>query len=124
MKQTIRCNQNTVSDVSKSMACKLSLMLLRHLVNDCIYFKFSSANKFVLFLVLYVDDILKTRNNIGLLHNTKIFLRKNFKMKDAVDTFFFIENPNTQNHSLGIIDLCWRSQIDLKLKYFILYMWV
>ena len=37
--------------------------------------------KFI-FLILYVDDILLISNDIGLLHETKKFLSKNFEMKD------------------------------------------
>ncbi|KAL0299985.1 UNVERIFIED_CONTAM: Retrovirus-related Pol polyprotein from transposon TNT 1-94 [Sesamum calycinum] len=36
----------------------------------------------VLFLVLYVDDILLASSDLGLLHDTKAFLIRNFEMKD------------------------------------------
>ena len=39
--------------------------------------------KFIL-LVLYTDDILLVSSDIGLLHETKIFLSKNFEMKILV----------------------------------------
>ena len=35
--------------------------------------------------MLYVDDILITSNDVGLLHDTKRFLKKNFEMKDLGD---------------------------------------
>ncbi|TXG46245.1 hypothetical protein EZV62_028276 [Acer yangbiense] len=40
-----------------------------------------SGSKF-LFLVLYVDDILLASSDLGLLHDTKAFLIRNFEMKD------------------------------------------
>jgi hypothetical protein len=49
-------------------------------VDQCIYLKVSGS-KF-LFLVLYVDDILLASSDLGLLHDTKAFLIRNFEMKD------------------------------------------
>ena len=42
-----------------------------NLVEHCVYHKFSGS-KFI-FLLLYVDDILLSTNDIGLLHDTKKF---------------------------------------------------
>ena len=53
-----------------------------------IYHKFC-GNKYI-FLVFYVDDILFASNNIGLLHEIKRFLTKNFEMKDLSDTSFVL----------------------------------
>lgn len=49
-------------------------------VDLCIYLKVSGSK--VLFLVLYVDDILLASIDLGLLHDTKAFLIRNFEMKD------------------------------------------
>jgi len=49
-------------------------------VDQCIYLKVNGS-KF-LFLILYVDDILLASSDLGLLHDTKAFLIRNFKMKD------------------------------------------
>ena len=57
-----------------------------NLVDDCIYHKFYGSK--YIFLLLYVDDILLASNDIGLLHETKSFLGKNFEMKDLGDAFF------------------------------------
>ena len=57
-----------------------------NVVDDCVYHKFSESK--YIFLVLYVDDILFATNDIGMLHETKIFLSRNFKMKDLGDTSF------------------------------------
>ena len=57
-------------------------------IDQCIYHKISGS-KFIL-LVLYVDDILLASNNIGLLHETLIFLSKNFEMKDLGNASFML----------------------------------
>ncbi|KAL0282151.1 UNVERIFIED_CONTAM: hypothetical protein Scaly_3071600 [Sesamum calycinum] len=49
-------------------------------VDLCIYLKVNGSK--VLFLVLYVDDILLASSDLGLLHDTKAFLIRNFEMKD------------------------------------------
>ena len=59
-----------------------------NLVEDCVYHKFSGS-KFI-FLVLYVDDILLSSSDIGLLHENKKFLSKNFEMKDLGNAFFVL----------------------------------
>ena len=57
-----------------------SLGFKENIVDWCIYLEVSGS-KFI-FLILYVDDILLISNDIGLLHETKKFLSKNFEMKD------------------------------------------
>ena len=42
------------------------------------------------FMVLYVDDILLATNDIGMLHETKRFLSRNFEMKDLDDASFVL----------------------------------
>ena len=58
----------------------ISFGFKENIVDWCIYLEVS-GNKFI-FLILYVDDILLISNDIGLLHETKKFLSKNFEMKD------------------------------------------
>ena len=53
------------------------------MVDDCIYHKFSGSKH--IYLVLYVDEIFLTTNDIGMLHETKRFLSKKFEMKDLGD---------------------------------------
>ena len=57
-------------------------------VDDYVYKKFNGS-KFM-FLVSYVDDLLLATNDIGILHETKKFLLKNFKMKDLGDASFVL----------------------------------
>ena len=42
------------------------------------------------FLILYVDDILLASSDLGLLHETKKFLSKNFEMKDVGEATYVI----------------------------------
>ena len=51
-----------------------------------------------IFLVLYVDDILLATNDIGLLHDTKRFLVKNFEMKDLGAVSFVLGIKIHQDH--------------------------
>ena len=59
-----------------------------NLADDYIYHKFSGSKYIILFL--YVDDILLATNDIGLLHETKRFLSKQFEMKDFGDASFVL----------------------------------
>ena len=58
----------------------------KNIVDQCIYHKFKGIR--FIFLVLYVDDIQLTSNDIDLLLETKSFLSKNFEMKDLRDASF------------------------------------
>ena len=57
-------------------------------INDCMYHKFSKRKH--IFLILYVDDILLTINDIGMLYEIKRFLSINFEMKDLSDVSFIL----------------------------------
>lgn len=50
----------------------MTLGFKENCVDQCIYLKVSGSK--VLFLVLYVDDILLASSDLGLLHDTKAFL--------------------------------------------------
>jgi len=103
--------ENFVSGDPKNMVCKLtkSIYGLKHasrqryhkfhqvilsfgfemnLVDDCVYHKFSGSK--YIFLVLYVDDILLVTNDIGMFHETKRFLSRNFEMKGLGDASFVL----------------------------------
>jgi hypothetical protein len=53
---------------------------MKNVEEPCVYKKVSGSA--VVFLVLYVDDILLIRNDIPLLEAVKSSLRKSFSMKD------------------------------------------
>jgi len=54
----------------------ISFGFKKNTVNQCIYLKVSRSK--VIFLILYVDDILIATNDLGVLHKTKKFLSNNF----------------------------------------------
>ncbi|RDX60508.1 hypothetical protein CR513_61344, partial [Mucuna pruriens] len=97
-KRFIWCNLKTVSDDSKFMAFhqwyhKFHQIITSYgfeinVINDCVYYKFNGSK--YIFLVLYVNHILLASSNIGLLHETKRFLMKNFEMKDLGETSFVL----------------------------------
>ena len=74
-----------------------------NLVDDCICHKFCGSK--YIFLILYVDDILLTGSDIGLLYDTKRFLAKNFKMKDLGNASFVLGIQLHQDRSRGILAL-------------------
>ena len=57
-----------------------------NLVEDCVYHNFSGSK--VIFLILYIDDILIATNDLALQHDTKKFLTKHFEIKDLGDASF------------------------------------
>ncbi|RDX91305.1 hypothetical protein CR513_26740, partial [Mucuna pruriens] len=85
-------------------------------VDDCVYHKFSGSK--YIFLVLYVNDILLASSNTCLLHKTKRFLTKNFKMKDFGDTSFVLGIQILRDHSQGILRLTQENNISKVLERF------
>ena len=69
-------------------------------------------------MVLYVDDILLVTNDIGLLHETKKFLNKNFEMKDLGDASFVLGIQIHRDRTRGVLGLSQKSYIDKVLKRF------
>ena len=53
----------------------------------------------------YVDDILLATNDLGLLHEMKIFLFKNLEMKDMGETFYVIGIEISCDKSQGLLGL-------------------
>ena len=49
-----------------------------------------ASGSFVMFLVLYVHDILLIGNDISVLQYVKIFLSKNFSMKDLREATYIL----------------------------------
>ena len=88
----------------------------KNVVDQCIYHKISGS-KFIL-LVLYVDDILLASNDIGLLHETKIFLSKNFEMKGLGNASFVLDIQTYRDCSHSILGLSQKAYIDKVLSRF------
>lgn len=80
-----------------SLMIVLFYSLKENTIKWCIYLKVI-LSKF-LFYILYINDILFTTNNIGLLHKTKKFLSHNFKMKNMEEITYMIEIKIFQERS-------------------------
>ena len=65
-----------------------SFRFMENVMDQCIYHKVSVSK--IIFLVLYVDDILLASNNLGLLHEVKRFLSLQFDMNDMSETSYII----------------------------------
>ena len=87
-----------------------------NIVDRCIYLKVSGS-KFVI-LVLYVDDILLAANDLGMLHETKQFLSKNFEMKDLGEASYVIGIEIFRDRSQGLLGLSQKAYINKVLEKF------
>jgi len=75
----------------------------KNIVDHYMYLKVNER-KFI-FLILYVDNILLTTNDIGLLHETKKFLSNNFEIKDIGETIYMIGIEIIQDKSQELLGL-------------------
>ncbi|RDX99779.1 hypothetical protein CR513_17123, partial [Mucuna pruriens] len=117
---------NFVSNESKSMASRqwyhkfyqviTSYNFETNVVDDCVYHKFSGSK--YIFLVLYVDDILFASSDTCLLHETKRFMTKNFKMKDLGEASFALGIQILIDRSEGILRLSQEKYINKVLERF------
>ena len=85
-------------------------------VDRCIYLKVSGS-KFIL-LSLYVNDILLASSDLGLLHETKKFLSKNFEMKDMGEANYVIGIAIFWDRSRGLLGLSQKAYIERVLVRF------
>ncbi|GMP36789.1 hypothetical protein CsSME_00008798 [Camellia sinensis var. sinensis] len=85
-----------------------------NVVDQCVYLKISGSN--ICIIVLYVDDILLASNNLGMIHETKKFLTRNFEMKDLGEASFVIGIEIHRDRSRGILGLSQRAYIEKVLK--------
>ena len=76
------------------------------------YLKVNGSN--VIFLIMYIDDILLATNDLSLLHETKRFLSRNFEVKDMGEVSYVIEIEIFRNRSQGLLGL---SQKHMSIKY-------
>ncbi|XP_074298256.1 uncharacterized protein LOC141629094 [Silene latifolia] len=83
-------------------------------VDRCIYIKISGS-RFII-LVLYVDDILLAANDLGMLHDVKKYLSKNFEMKDMGETSYVIGIEIFRDRSQGLLRLSQKAYIDKVLE--------
>ena len=85
-------------------------------IDWCIYMKVNGS-KFI-FLILYVDDILLASSDIGLLHETKKFLPKNFEIKDMGEATYVIGIEIFRDRSRGLLGLSQKAYIERVLERF------
>jgi hypothetical protein len=84
--------------------------------DSCIYAKF--RNRKFIFLILYVDDILLTSNDVSLLLETKRFLSSNFDMKDLGEASLFLGIEIHRNRRNGVLELSQKTYLEKVLKKF------
>ena len=82
----------------------------KNIVDRCIYLKVNVSK--VIFLILYIDDILLATNDLGLLHETKKFLYCNFEMKDMGEASYVIGIEIFRNRSQGLLGLSQKAYIN------------
>ena len=88
----------------------------KNVEEPCVYKKVSGSA--VVFLVLYVDDILLIGNNIPMLENAKSSLRKSFSMKDLGEATYILGIRIYRDRSKRLIGLSQDAYIDKILNRF------
>ena len=82
----------------------------------CVYKKVSGS--VVVFLVLYVDDILLIGNDVLVLQSIKIWLSKNFSMKDVGEATYILGIKIYRDISKRLLGLSQSTYIEKMLKGF------
>jgi Reverse transcriptase (RNA-dependent DNA polymerase) len=82
----------------------------------CVYKRFSGS--IIIFLILYVDDILLIGNDIFTLDDVKSSLKKMFSMKDLGETVYALGIKIYRDRSQKLIQLSQGTYIDKVLKMF------
>jgi hypothetical protein len=89
---------------------------IKNVEEPCVY-KRVSGHK-VVFLVIYVDDILLIRNNIPMLEAVKSSLRKNFSMKELGEEAYILVIKIYRDRSKRLIRLSQNAYIEKILNQF------
>ncbi|GKB11700.1 putative RNA-directed DNA polymerase [Tanacetum coccineum] len=105
-----------VNGINDLMRKSKGLDLLKIVMSHCVYRKASGSN--VVFLILYVDDILIMGNNIPRLKEVKDYLGKCFSMKDLGEAAYILGIKIYRDRSLRLIGLNQSAYIDKILKKF------
>ena len=82
----------------------------------CVYKKESGSA--VVFLILYVDDIILVRNDIPMLQSIKTSLNNSFSMKDLGEAAYILGIKIYRDRSRRLIGLSQDTYIDKILKWF------
>ena len=82
----------------------------------CVYKKISGST--ITLLVLYVDDILLIGNDVGMFSSVKVWLSKNFSMKDLGDATYILGIRIYRDRSRRLLGLSQSMYIDTIVKRF------
>jgi hypothetical protein len=83
---------------------------IKNVEEPCIYKKVSGST--VIFLVLYVDDILLIGNDSPMMEPVKFSLRKSFSMKDLGEATYILGIKIYRDRSKRLIGLSQNAYID------------
>ena len=83
---------------------------------SCVYKKISGSA--IVFLVVYVDDILHIENDISMLQSIKIWLSSKFFIKDLCEESYILGIKIYRDKSKRMLGLSQSRYIDLVLKRF------
>lgn len=85
-------------------------------MDECVYLKISGSK--VIFLVLYVDDILIASSDLTLLQTTKDMLAASFDMKDLGEAKFVLGIEIIRDRNKRALGLSQRQYVDIINKRF------
>ena len=88
----------------------------QNLDEPCVYKKTNGSA--IIFLVLYVDDILLIGNDVSVLQSVKIWLSKNFSMKDLGEATYILGIKIYRDRTKRLLGLSQSTYIDKMLKRF------
>ena len=88
----------------------------QNLDEQCVYKR--HQDKVVMFLVLYVDDILLIENDVGVMSSVKIWLSRQFNMKDLGKANFVLGIKLWQECKNRMLGLSQARYIDKVLEWF------
>ena len=83
---------------------------------SCMYKKISGST--IIFFILYMDDILLIGNNIFMLTSVKVWLSKEFAMKDLGEASYILDIKVYRDRSKRLIGLSQHMYIEEVLKRF------
>jgi len=84
--------------------------------DHCVYVK--KTNVGIMFLTLYVDDILLAGSDLELINATKQWLSSVFEMKDMGEARFILRVEIIRDHPRKLIGLCQKAYIERVLERF------
>ena len=93
-----------------------SFDFIKNVDEPCVYKKTSGSA--IVFLVLYVDDILLIGNDIPMLQSVKVWLSNQFSMKDLGEASYILGIKIYRDRSKRMLGLSQSRYIDLVLKRF------